>query len=144
MSGCRYLIHNRASLFSDDFRMILRAAGIESIRLPTCSPNPNPFAERFVRTIKESCLERFVMIGESSLHRAISQFVPHYRRERNHQGLENKIIWPEFTPFPTAGAIKCRRRLGGLLNYYRRAAAETTASRVFGQYGELNGRFNSA
>ena len=109
MSGCRYLIHDRASLFSEDFRMILRAAGVESVRLPARFPNLNAFAERFVRTIKESCLERLILIGESSLHRATSQFVLHYRRERNHQGLENKIIRPEFTPSPTAGAIKCGR-----------------------------------
>src|SRR5664280_593700 len=123
MSGCRYLIHDRASVFSENFRMILRAVGIESVRLPARSPYLNAFAERFVRTIKESCLERFILIGESSLHRATSQFVLHYRQERNHQGLENKIIRPKFTPFPTAGAIKCRRRLGGLLNYYHREAA---------------------
>jgi transposase InsO family protein len=123
MSGCRYLIHDRASLFSEDFRMILRVTGIEAVRLPAHSPNLNAFAERFVRTIKESCLERLILIGESSLRRATSQFVLHYRRERNHQGLENKIIRPEFTPFLTVGAIKCRRRLGGLLNYYHREAA---------------------
>jgi putative transposase len=123
MSGCRYLIHDRASLFSEDFRMILWAAAIESVRPPARSPNLNAFAERFVRTIKESCLERLILIGESSLHRATSQFVLHYRRERNHQGLENKIIRPEFTPFRTTGAIKCRRRLGGLLDYDHREAA---------------------
>lgn len=123
LSGCRYLIHDRASLFSQDFRRILQAAGIESVRLPARSPNLNAFAERFVRSIKQSCLERLILIGASSLQRATSQFVLHYRRERNHQGLENKIIRPEFSPFPTAGAIKCRRRLGGLLNYYHREAA---------------------
>jgi putative transposase len=55
MSGCRYLIHDRASVFSEDFRMILLAVGIESVRLPARSPNLNAFAERFVRSIKESC-----------------------------------------------------------------------------------------
>ena len=51
--------------------MILKAVGIESVRLPARSPNLNAFAERFVRTIKQSCLDRMVLIGESSLHRAI-------------------------------------------------------------------------
>ena len=66
--------------------MILKAAGIESVRLPVRSPNLNAFAERFVRSIKESCLNRMVLIGESSLHRATAQFVLHYHQERNHQG----------------------------------------------------------
>ena len=61
-----------------------------------------------MRTIKESCLNRMVLIGEFSLHRATSHFVFHYHGERNHRGLGNKIIRPEFTPFPTEGPIKCR------------------------------------
>jgi hypothetical protein len=34
LKSCRYLLYDRASLFSEDFRMILKAAGIESVRLP--------------------------------------------------------------------------------------------------------------
>jgi putative transposase len=123
MSGCRYLIHDRACLFGDDFCTILQAVGIESVRLPARSPNLNAFAERFVRSIKESCLDRMVLIGESSLHRATREFVSHYYTERNHQGLGNKIIQPEFTASPMEGAINCRKRLGGLLRYYYREAA---------------------
>src|SRR6266702_5976803 len=52
-----------------------------------------------------------------------SEFVLHYHAERNHQGLGNKIIWPEFAEFPDGGAIRSRQRLGGLLRYYYREAA---------------------
>lgn len=113
LSGYRYLIHDRASVFRDDFRMILQAAGVASVRLPARSPNLNAIAERFVRSIRESCLDRMVLIGEASLHRACSQFMVHYHAERNHQGLANKIIHPEFAPFGTVGTINCRQRLGG-------------------------------
>jgi hypothetical protein len=68
-------------------------------------------------------MDRIVLIGEASLHRAISQFLSHYHGERNHQGLSNKIIRPEFVEFPSEGAIHCRQRLGGLLRYYYREAA---------------------
>lgn len=121
LRGCRYLIHDRAGVFSEDFRMILVAASVESVRLPARSPNLNAFAERFVRTIKESCLDRIVMIEESSLQRATSEFMSHYHGERNHQGLENKIR-PEFALFPSAGTVKRQKRLGGLLSYYYREA----------------------
>ena len=123
LKGCRYLLHDRASLFSEDFRVILSAAGLESVRLPARSPNLNAFAERFVRSIKESCLDRIILIGKSSLHRATAQFVLYYHQERNHQGLGNKLIRPEFNPLPTEGSIRRRKRLGGLLNYYYREAA---------------------
>lgn len=35
---------------------------------------------------------------------------------------DNKIIQPEAAEFPRSGRIRCRKRLGGLLNYYYREA----------------------
>ena len=121
--GCRFLIQDRWSLFTEQFRETLRSAGVESLKLPARSPNLNAYAERFVRTIKESCLDNLILFGESSLREAVSQFVEHYHQERNHLGPENKIIRPEFAEFPTQGSVHRRKRLGGLLNYYYRKAA---------------------
>jgi len=123
LNGCRYLIHDRSPLFTKAFEAILRSAGIQAVRLLPRSPNLNAYAERFVRSIMENCLDRMILLGESSLHRAVVQFVQHYHAERNHQGLENKIIQPEFPVFPSEGAVCCRKRLGGLLRYYYREAA---------------------
>ena len=119
---CRYLIHDRSTLFTKEFLSNLEATGVKSVRLPARSPNLNAFAERFVRTIKEECLDRMILVGEGSLRRAVGQFCEHYHRERNHQGLENKIIEPEFGS-EEKGEMKCRERLGGLLRYYYREVA---------------------
>ena len=83
----------------------------------------NAHAERFVRTIKESCLERMILFGEASLRKAISEFVAHYHLERNHQGLGNRLIIAPQAEVRTQGAIRRRSRLGGMLNYYYRQAA---------------------
>jgi transposase InsO family protein len=123
LNGYRYLIHDRSPLFTKEFQALLQSAGIQAVRLPPRSPNLNAYAERFVRSIKESCLGRMILIGEASLLRATSQFVLHYHAERNHQGLENKIIRPEFPILPSEGEVCCRKRLGGLLRYYYREAA---------------------
>ena len=123
LKGYRYLIHDSSPLFTKEFQALLQSAGIQAVRLPPRSPNLNAYAERFVRSIKESCLGRMILIGEASLLRATSQFVLHYHAERNHQGLENKIIRPEFLIFPSEGEVCCRKRLGGLLRYYYREAA---------------------
>ena len=48
-----------------------------------------------VRSIKESCLERLILFGESSLRTAVQNFMARYHSERNHQGLDNRIIQPE-------------------------------------------------
>ena len=83
----------------------------------------NAYAERFVRTIKESYLERLILFGEQSLRRAIEEFVVHYHHERNHQGLDNELIFPELTATDPFAPIERCQRLGGMLNhYYRRAA----------------------
>jgi hypothetical protein len=97
---------------------------VESLKLPARSPNLKTYAERFVRTIKESCLDNLILFGESSLREALSQFVEPYHQERNHHGLENKIIRPEFAEFPAEGWVQRRKRLGSLLNYYYLEAAQ--------------------
>ena len=83
----------------------------------------NAHAERFVRTIKESCLERMILFGEGSLRKAVHEFVVHYHHERNHQGLGNRLIIEEEPCARSIGPIQCRQRLGGMLNYYYRQAA---------------------
>ena len=83
----------------------------------------NAYAERFVRTIKESCLERLVLFGERSLRSAVHEFTEHYLRERHHQGLGNRLILRDSCIDVNQGRIRRRGRLGGLLNYYYRAAA---------------------
>ncbi len=121
--GKRFLIHDRDPLFTSAVRDTLAAGGVEALRLPARSPNLNAFAERFIRTIKESCLERLVLIGEGSLRRAIREFVDHFHHERNHQGLSNQLILPRLAPGRPPGPIRCRQRLGGMLKYYHRSAA---------------------
>ena len=123
LSGKRYLIHDRDPLFTREFREALTGAGVKSIKLPPRSPNLNANAERFVRTIKESCLDRMIFFSESGLRRAIQEFVAHYHREPNHQALGNQLIMPSSNPLRASGEIRRRQRLGGMLNYYYREAA---------------------
>ena len=58
----------------------------------TRSPNLNAYAERFVRSIKYECLNRMIFIGQASLRRAVAEYMAHYHGERNHQGLDNRLI----------------------------------------------------
>ena len=102
---------------------MLAEMGIESVKLPPRSPNLNAYAERFVRTIKESCLEQMILFGEDSLRDSIHQFLDHYHLERNHQSLDNRLIIPMKGKVNMKGRIDRRARLGGLLNYYYRRAA---------------------
>jgi len=123
LTGKQYLIHDRDPLFTAEFLQTLTDTGIKSVKLPPRSPNLNAYAERFVRSIKECCLDRVILFGETSLRKAIQEFVGHYLTERNHQGLGNRLIIPELAHLENAGEVARRERLGGLLRYYYRQAA---------------------
>jgi transposase InsO family protein len=118
-----HLIHDRDPLFTRAFDEILKRRGVQPIRLPSRSPNLNAYAERFVRSIKEECLNRVVVLGEGHLRLVIHEYVEHYHRERNHQGLDNQLLERAPPPAnPDAEVHRCGR-IGGLLNYYYREAA---------------------
>jgi len=117
---CRLVICDRDAKWSVVVRERLGEAGIRVVQTPYQAPNANAYAERFVRSMKEECLDRMIPLGERHCRQAMTEFVAHYHRERNHQGLENALI--EGTPTTSGGRVHRQRRLGGLLNYYRRAA----------------------
>ena len=89
-----YLLMDRDTKYSQAFRALLEQAGVNCVRLPARSPNLTPHIERFMRTIKEECLGRMIFFGRNSLQNAVHEFLLHYHRERNHQGLENRLIDP--------------------------------------------------
>ena len=91
------------------------------VQTPFQAPNANAYAERFVRSIKHQCLNRVIPFGERHLRLTIAEFVEHYHGERNHQGHGNELIDGALV-VERVGRIRRRQRLGGLLNYYARAA----------------------
>jgi transposase InsO family protein len=120
----RFLIRDRDTKFCPAFQQIIDAAGVKRVPLPPRSPNLNAYAERWVRSVKEECLSRFILFGEASLWHVLTQYVEHFHHERNHQGKGNVLLFPTVSQNPErAGPIQCRERLGGLLKYYVREAA---------------------
>jgi hypothetical protein len=125
LSGYRSLLHDRDTKFTSGFDAILRTGGIEPIVWPPPSPNLNAHAERWVRSAKEECLSKLILSGEASLRHVLCKFVDQFHRERNHQGKDNVILFPEPADRIGAslGSIKARERIGGLLRFYHREAA---------------------
>ena len=83
----------------------------------------NAYAERWVRSVKEECLSKIILFGERSLRRALNEYVTHYHAERNHQGKSNVLLFRRVTQTRLEEPVRCRERLGGLLNYYHQEAA---------------------
>ena len=67
-------------------------------------------------------LERLVLFGEKALRKAVREFMTHYHSERNQQGIGNLLILSDRLDTNRRGPVRCRQRLGGMLNYYERAA----------------------
>jgi transposase InsO family protein len=123
LNGKRYMLRDRDAKFCASFRRILQESGAEPVLLPPRSPNLNAYLERFFRSLKEGCLARMIFFGDQSLRKAVGQFLEHYHRERNHQGLGNRLLTTCEEVGRRVGVVQCRERLGGLLRYYYRAAA---------------------
>jgi transposase InsO family protein len=119
--GHRVLICDRDQKWSRAVRRRFGDSGIRVVLTPERATNANAYAERFVRSIKEEYLDRIIPIGERHFRRVITEFVAHYHHERNHQGLDNRLIAGTPTTHST-GRVHRHQRLGGLLNYYERAA----------------------
>jgi putative transposase len=123
LQGKSHLIVDRDTKYSTAFRTFLAREGTEVIRLPPRSPNLNAYAERFVRSVKSECLAKIIPIGAPMLRRALREYMEHYHRERNHQGLDNQLIASMPTRQPQSKRIQSRVRLGGMLRFYECAAA---------------------
>ncbi len=122
--GVTHLLIDRDTKFTAKFRKLLKDSGIETVLTPARCPQANGVAERFVGSARREILDRLIFFGIRSLNRALREFVNHhYLRERNHQGIDNRLIEPERDICSSVGEVARRDRLGGLLKYYHRPAA---------------------
>ncbi len=120
--GKRYVLMDRDAKFSQTFRAILRDAEVKPVRLPPQTPNLNGHLERYWRSLRHDCLDRMIFFGETMLRRALAAYEVYYHHERNHQGLHNRLIEAGEEVGRCTGPVECRERLGGLFQYYYRAA----------------------
>jgi transposase InsO family protein len=118
--GKKHLIHDRDPLYTERFDSILKAVGVEPVKLPPRSPNLNAHVERFMRSVREECLDHLILFSEEQLRHVLSEYLQYYHHERIHQGL-GRIIEPQHEG--NQGEIICIERLGGLLKSYHHKAA---------------------
>jgi len=120
------LLRDNDRKYGPEFDAVFEAEGVAVKPVTPASPNLNARAERWIQTVRNECLDRFIVFGEAHLRYLIAQFVAHYHGERPHQSLGNAPPCgppaPERPP-PDPGEVVCDERLGGLLRSYRRRAA---------------------
>jgi transposase InsO family protein len=85
------------------------------------SPDMNAYAERFVRSIRQECLDHFIIFTQTQLRRVIGSYIDYYNNYRPHQGL---CGIPDAPPEqPATGEIKKKPLVFGLHNHYYRETA---------------------
>jgi putative transposase len=109
---------DRDAMFHENFRRLLAAAGVRSVRTPPSAPNCNAYLERFHGSFKREAVDRLVLLGENHLRYVVDEYLVHYHEERNHQGRGGQIIEPGIEVGLVEGTIYRRERLGGIFNYY--------------------------
>jgi transposase InsO family protein len=125
----RFLIRDRDSKYTCAFDDVFASDGIQVIKTPIQAPNANAFAERWVRTVRQECLDWMLIWSRRQLARVLEEYVQHYNDERPHRSLDlrpprainrgsaARVVIVDAT------AVRRRDRLGGLVHEYYEAAA---------------------
>jgi transposase InsO family protein len=118
----KYLIHDRDDKYPRSADCLVEDVGTEVIRLPARSPDLNGYAERWIRSLRQECLDRIIILNEAHLRWVLAEYVRYYNQRRPHQALR---YLPPKAPdaYPSEGRIVARPVLGGLINDYGRLAA---------------------
>jgi putative transposase len=127
-SAWRFLVRDRDSKFTRAFDDVFACDGTQVITTPIQAPNANAVAERWVRTVRQECLDWMLIWGRRQLERVLDEYVRHYNDERPHRSLALRPprgIDIGAAPGPVTAAISVRRRdrLGGLVHEYYQVAA---------------------
>jgi hypothetical protein len=85
----RFLIRDRDSKFTDAFDNVFESEGFHVIPTPVRAPNANTYAERWVRTIREECLDHILVINEAHLQR-VTTYIDYYETARPIRDLISK------------------------------------------------------
>ena len=94
MRGKGYLILDRDTKYTDQFRRLIRGSGTNVIRLPPRSPNLNAICERVIGTARRECLDWMIPVSESHLRAILKCWVTHYNRGRPHSSLGPGVPGP--------------------------------------------------
>ncbi len=118
----RFLIHDRDAKFPDAFDTVFTAEDVTIIRTPYRAPKANAFAERWIRSVREECLDQLLIVSEGHLRRVLREYVAYFNEARPHQGINQQCPVRAPSP-PVSGHIQRRDVLGGIIHdYYREAA----------------------
>jgi putative transposase len=124
LENVRFLLHDRDAKFSGPFDALIRSERVRVIKTPVRAPKANAIAERWVRTVRNECLDHVLVLGRRHLEQILRGYVAHFNAERPHRSLE--LAAPAGSPRSRGSpSVDIRRRdvVGGLIHDYYAPAA---------------------
>jgi putative transposase len=124
----RFLLRDRDSKFTRAFDDVFTSDATQVITTPVQAPNANAFAERWVRTVRQKCLDWMLIWGRRHLERVLTEYARRYNDQRPHRSLALRppsSISVRAVPGAVTIPASIRRwdRLGGLIHEYYEVAA---------------------
>ncbi len=120
-----YLIRDNDSKFGPCFARVATTSVIEILKTPYHAPRANAVCERFLRSVRQECLDHLLIFHEKQLQRMLNEYVAYFNRARPHQGIQQKIPEPSRSAIssPHAGdKLIAVPKVGGLHHDYQRVA----------------------
>jgi putative transposase len=114
-----FLIHDNDTKFSSFFDNVFTSEGMKVIHTPYRAPKANSYAERWVRSVREECLDQILLVNENHLRNILRDYTNYYNHYRPHQGISQHFPVPK-PRRNLEGAIRRRDILGGIIHDYSR------------------------
>jgi putative transposase len=73
----RFLIHDRDAKFPATFDAVFASEGVTIVRTPYRTRTANAHAERWVRSVREECLDHLLIAGADHLRRVLATYISH-------------------------------------------------------------------
>ncbi len=89
-----FLNHDCDSKVTNSFDAVFTSERITIVRTPIRSLNANAYAERWVRSVREACLDKLIILNEAHLRRVMRDYVSYYNNARPHQGIRQQTAVP--------------------------------------------------
>ena len=87
----KYLIRDNDSKFGSCFTRVATTSSIEILKTPVQAPRANAICERFMRSVRQECLDHLLILHERQLHRILNAYLAYFNQARPHQGIQQQI-----------------------------------------------------
>jgi len=118
----KYLIRDNDSKFGSSFDRVAKTSSIKLLKTPYHAPRANAVCERFLRSVRQECLDHLLIFQEKQLQRVLNAYVAYFNQARPHQGLGQQIPeWRRSVPSAqdVRGKVIAIPAMGGLHHDYR-------------------------